>query len=60
MDVEAKNRKSWECYFKISQIIDSGSHKIQFVGSSLLHVKETHLKELGFKKDDISKLHTSS
>ena len=32
--------------FKISQIINSGSHEIQFVGSSPLHVKETHTKEL--------------
>ena len=46
--------------FKISQIINSGSHEIQFVGSSPLHVKETHTKGLGFIKDDFSKLNTGS
>ena len=60
MDVEAKKWKDLGMLFQKSQIINSGSHKIQFVGSSLLHVKETHIKELGFKKDDFSELHTSS
>ena len=57
---QSKKWKELGMLFQKSQIINSGSHKIQFVGSSLLHVKETHIKELGFKKDDLSKLHTSS
>ena len=46
----SKKWKELGMLFQKSQIINSVSHKIQFVGSSLLHIKETHIKELGFKK----------